>query len=273
MRGTLALARHPLPPIHCLEESLAKSAFKSSTPGFWFRISDDPIPNFASYFTLCHFQLVVCVDILICLAYIGEMCDLFAKFASLKFASLTDDEILYSVCSWVSNGGNILDYCVREQVPHEEILRWLDSAPERRQTYEVAIRSSWEWGKASVLRELSRIALLDTRDIIDDEGRVKPVSQWPSEVAHAVSQVEVIELKSGHGVIKKIKLENKIRALELIGRELGMFVERKDVQVSGSLAELVKASMGVARDEVVDGVCVEVGAPVSGALKSGSKDA
>lgn len=89
---------------------------------------------------------------------------------------------------------------------------------------------------SDIIRELLCIAQLDIRQAFNDDGTLKDVHVIPETVARAISGIDVQETFSGSGsdrvstgFIKKVKTSDKIRALELLGKYKGMFVERLDV--------------------------------------------
>lgn len=86
-----------------------------------------------------------------------------------------------------------------------------------------------------VIAESARLAFSDLRKLFDDNGAMLPVQQWPDEMAAAVASVEVDELFEGYGPDKtqvgftrKIKLWDKPRSLELLGKHLKLWVERME---------------------------------------------
>jgi len=95
-----------------------------------------------------------------------------------------------------------------------------------------------------VLTELARIAFADITDIVSVEGgkvRVRDTRDLPPETRKAIS--EITETGAAGGTIK-VKLHDKIKALELIGRHLAMFKDKLDVDagetIVGVLAELAR---------------------------------
>lgn len=90
-----------------------------------------------------------------------------------------------------------------------------------------------------VLRELAKVAGFDPRKLFEDDGSVKLVSQWDDSTAASVSDISTVELFSGSneqkhaiGLVKKVQSRDKIKALELLGKHLGMF--RDKVEVTGA---------------------------------------
>jgi phage terminase small subunit len=87
-----------------------------------------------------------------------------------------------------------------------------------------------------VLKELACIAFLDPADILDDSGSVKPISEIPERARRAIASLDVSIDDLGNS-LKKVKFESKKSSLELIGKELGMFVDRKKLEVTGTLGD------------------------------------
>jgi phage terminase small subunit len=87
----------------------------------------------------------------------------------------------------------------------------------------------------NVITETAKLAFSDLRKLFDDAGALLPVNQWPADMAAAVSAVEVDELFEGYGenrvqvgYTKKVKLWDKPRALEMLGKHLKLWVERME---------------------------------------------
>lgn len=87
-----------------------------------------------------------------------------------------------------------------------------------------------------VLKELSNIAFLDIRKLYNDSGGLKNIQDIDEETAKAISSLETLEEYDGYGEdreqigdTQKVKLLDKVKALELLGKHLGMF---SDVNVN-----------------------------------------
>ena len=88
-----------------------------------------------------------------------------------------------------------------------------------------------------VLQEYAKVAFLDIRRLFDETGSIKPVEELDDRTAAAVSGLEVEELFEGRGEkrkhigrLHKIKLADKMRALEGLARHLGMFNDSLEVK-------------------------------------------
>ena len=95
-----------------------------------------------------------------------------------------------------------------------------------------------ELSAARVLEEIRRLAFADARDIYDDHGNLKPMSEWSPEAAATVSGIETIvkNAKAGDGVtdtVLKVRRWDKPKALECLAKHFGLLTER--VQHSGEL--------------------------------------
>lgn len=90
----------------------------------------------------------------------------------------------------------------------------------------------------NVITELAKIGFADIRKLFAGDGTLLPVYEWPDGMAAAVSSVEVDALFEGAGierkqigVTQKVKLWDKPKSLELLGRHLKLWVER--IEASG----------------------------------------
>ena len=81
-----------------------------------------------------------------------------------------------------------------------------------------------------VLQEIAAIAFSDIRDYVeqDEEGlKVKPIHTLTAEQARAI---KIVTGKPGvSGSIFSLRLHDKLKALELIGRHLAMFTDRVEL--------------------------------------------
>ncbi len=104
---------------------------------------------------------------------------------------------------------------------------------------------------AYVLNRLRQIDEMDALDILDDDGFVRPLSQWPLIWRQFISGFEVTEAFFGVdpskrgpkpkgqrdaklvGMIKKVKWPDKVKNLELIGRHVNVMAFRENLSLTG----------------------------------------
>ena len=67
-----------------------------------------------------------------------------------------------------------------------------------------------------VLKRLVEIDQMDVLDIMDDDGNVKPLRDWPKIWRQYISNIETISMDDGEGWLKKIKWPDKVKNLELL---------------------------------------------------------
>lgn len=110
---------------------------------------------------------------------------------------------------------------------------------------ETAIDAAW------VLKRLADEAVADLGDLMADDGSLKAIHEWPLIWRQGlVAGIEVEDLFEGRGEdrekigrIHKVKLSDRIKRLELIGKHVGVqaFKERLEVDVSEDLAAVIAA--------------------------------
>jgi phage terminase small subunit len=99
---------------------------------------------------------------------------------------------------------------------------------------EVEINAEW------VLRRLSYIADVDLKDAYDKDGQLLRLSEMPENLRRAVSSLDVYEnFLDGVevGETKKLRMFDKVRALEQIGRHLGMWNDSLNLNDKSKLTE------------------------------------
>lgn len=84
-----------------------------------------------------------------------------------------------------------------------------------------------------VITEVARLGFADLRKLFDDKGALLPVREWPDDLAAAIASVEVDELFEGFGenrvhvgYTRKVKLWDKGKALEMLGRHLKLWIDK-----------------------------------------------
>lgn len=95
-----------------------------------------------------------------------------------------------------------------------------------------------------VLYRLREIDQMDVIDILNDDGSVKPIRQWPSSWRTTLSGLDVHEMINGdvNTIIKKIKWPDKVKNLEMIGKHVDVQafkdrVETRNINIDTPIPE------------------------------------
>lgn len=86
-----------------------------------------------------------------------------------------------------------------------------------------------------VLRETAAVALFDPRKMFNPDGTIKPLNELDDATAAAIAGIDVVELADGNGQpvgrVKKVRMADKLGALTLLARHLGMLQDK--IKLSG----------------------------------------
>lgn len=89
-----------------------------------------------------------------------------------------------------------------------------------------------------VIKELAKIAFFNPKNIFGDNNTLKNIVSLDDDIASVITSVETLEEYDGYGEDRekignttKVKLADKMKALEMLGRHLGMFKDKVEVDV------------------------------------------
>lgn len=83
-----------------------------------------------------------------------------------------------------------------------------------------------------VLREIARIAFVNAADVINfDSATIAEGASEDDTAAISSVKVKTIPTEDGEGVEREIRLCDKLKALELCGKHLGMFKDNPEANV------------------------------------------
>ena len=101
---------------------------------------------------------------------------------------------------------------------------------------QIEMQKRTEITQDKVIKELAKIAFLDIRKLYTENGQLKNIADIDDETVGAISSLETYEEYEGYGDerekigdTKKVKMLDKTKALELIGKHLGMFKEKVEI--------------------------------------------
>ena len=92
-----------------------------------------------------------------------------------------------------------------------------------------------------VLKRLNLEATADLADLYDEAGGLRPVHEWPLIWRQGlVAGIEAVEEKDHEGrvigVVKKVKLSDRIKRIELIGKHVGVQAFKERIEHTGEMA-------------------------------------
>lgn len=110
----------------------------------------------------------------------------------------------------------------------------------------------------TVIQELAAIAFLDPLDLLSEDGSVRRLRDIPVHARKAIAGMKIKELfdRDGDlvGMMKDLKLVNKDKAIELLGKNLKLWVDKVEHSVNDDLAQAIldARSRSVKKESVED---------------------
>ncbi len=93
-----------------------------------------------------------------------------------------------------------------------------------------------------VLGRLVEVDQMDVLDIMEDDGGMKPISEWPRIWRQFIQGLDIAELFEGRGderemigLLKKIKIPDKLKNLELLGKHVSVQAFRDKLELEGKV--------------------------------------
>lgn len=140
----------------------------------------------------------------------------------------------------LANGEMVLSLCQSLGIKYSELLGYVTADTSRLQMFTAAVKAGEGWLIQRLSQELHNIGLHDIKDALDSAGCVRPIEEIPEALRRTIAGIEVEELyemqgreKVYIGRVKKIKLIDKTKAIEMLGKKLDMFIDK--VHVSGTV--------------------------------------
>jgi phage terminase small subunit len=107
-----------------------------------------------------------------------------------------------------------------------------------------------------VLLEAGKLAFVNMRDLVDTEGKMIPLHELDPEVSAAITSIEYDEIYSGEGKHRKVigrttkvKISDKYKGLELLGKRLKVFSDKLEVTYKATLEDLLEQAANLEADK------------------------
>jgi len=166
-----------------------------------------------------------------------------------RFLGPESEETQATIYAHIANGGTLIDLCEVWDIRWSDVMAWIDKDPVRQKSFRDAMQARVNYVDELWISELTFLSRFDLRRLYDENGRLKPMNKLDAQTARAISGAEVDEMfGSGEeagvqvGETKKVKLWDKLKALDMIGRHRGHMVEKHEVSGKLTLEDLVSGS-------------------------------
>lgn len=83
-----------------------------------------------------------------------------------------------------------------------------------------------------VVTELAKIAFVKMTDIVDNQGKIKSTATDDDLACIESVKYKESESDTGSSVEREVKIASKLKALELLGKHLGMWNDKLDVSIT-----------------------------------------
>jgi hypothetical protein len=155
------------------------------------------------------------------------------RFKALTGSKRTVEVIL----NHVRNGGSLIGLCETWNVRYSDIIAWVRADKLRNDAYQQAMTDRSEWSKEMILSEIRDIARPDPKRLYYQDGinkgKLKKLVDMDDETARLVREVD----SDG-----KVKLYDRLKALELGARSEALLTEKVDATVGMRLEDIVAAA-------------------------------
>lgn len=145
-----------------------------------------------------------------------------------------------AVCERVADGDDIGVVAAAYGWRRGQMMRWITQSPDRLEAYKLAERARGEAIDAACQQALWEIACMSPGEVMDDDWELKNQSEVDPRALRCVSGVTVRTDKDGNKTVS-VKFNDKLRAIELLGKMRGLF--KNDINVNLSFSSLVERAM------------------------------
>ena len=168
------------------------------------------------------------------------------KTTSENFRQEFTENDLECICTLLCAGVNVLRICAENCYDYGSMVNWVYSDEGRKAKYEEALVRRGDWLCHRIIKELEDVGLMDVGEMYDGNGVLKSMGEMSEAARRAISGIDVEERDDdGVGVtVRKVKVWDKLKALEMMGKTQAMFRDRVDVGGVLTLEDLVMGSIG-----------------------------
>jgi hypothetical protein len=172
------------------------------------------------------------------------------------YPALQDEDCMMKLTDHVTTGGSVTELAKLWEVPYRVLIRFLRGDPIRSRQYDEALADRKEWVVERLLTELRSISCVAMTQVIDKDGALLPTDSWPDDVKSNLKKMVVVETFEGAGedrtwtgYLKTIEFHDKLKAIDMYGKQLKMWSDDKTIKVGMTYEELLTASRSIDKNE------------------------
>lgn len=162
---------------------------------------------------------------------------------------LSNPESPMTVYRHVANGGTMTELAKMWGIPYHEVYSMMQSTEKNSTLLSRATIARGEFYVEKVKGLLNDLTNSTIKGLYNDDGKLKPVHEMDDVLAASVASIKSTEYFEGEGRdkaqvgwIKEVKFWDKTKAIEMLAKSLGMFIEKHEHTHKLTLEDLVVAS-------------------------------
>jgi hypothetical protein len=142
----------------------------------------------------------------------------------------------------IAEGKTLSEITREHDIKYMIVWNWITGDTDRQAKYDLALQARGNMFRETVLEQVRVAATANLLDAVNDDGEIMLPGQIPDSVRPAISQYEETVSPEGRRT-RKIRVSDKTRNAELLGKTQAMFTDKVDVAGKMTLEQLVMASM------------------------------
>lgn len=168
------------------------------------------------------------------------------RYERTKKLQDAEEDTMRVICASVADGGSLIDLCDEWDVIHGEMAAWIRADKERSRRVNESKNDRAEWYIEKIRSVLNQIATVDIREMFAEDGSVLEPKEWPKHISCVVKSFDVQERFDKDGIFigrnYKVNLWSKEKGLELLGKNLSMYIDKHEHSGGLTLEEIVSGS-------------------------------
>ncbi len=159
---------------------------------------------------------------------------------------LSDVLSIDDICDNVSNGSTLAQYCRDRGLNFGDVRHWIEASNLRKRQYNDSLAARRDWAAQTLCHMVLEMVKFDPKSVFFPDGTIKPLAEWPAEARAALDSFESDKTT---GQLTKVRFNSRLKAIELMGKTVGMFADKLEVEGKGTFMDVVLGSMRERKDD------------------------